>query len=82
MTQKWNLQDIRPAEPRRRRPSQADMSQVPEVRQSAELRLDGRQPARDYDADTIVIKKATKASIMTFLLLCLGPFLITIVSAS
>lgn len=78
MTQKWNLQDIRPAEPRRRRPSQADMSQVPEVRQSAELRLDGRQPAKDYDADTIVIKNGPKQSKRNVIMLALVAFLIVL----
>ncbi len=78
MTQKWNLQDIRPAEPRRRRPSQADMSQVPEVRQSAELRLDGRQPAKDYDADTIVIKNGPKQSKRNVMMLALVAFLIVL----
>ena len=78
MTQKWNLQDIRPAEPRRRRPSQVEMSPVAEVRQSAELRLDGRQPVQDYDADTIVVKNGPKQSKRNVIILSLVALVIVL----
>lgn len=78
MTQKWNLQDIRPAEPRRRRPTQAQMSEVAEVRQSAELRLDGQRPTPEYDADTIVIKNGPKQSKRNVIILSLVAILIVV----
>jgi hypothetical protein len=78
MTQKWNLQDIRPAEPRRRRPTQSEMSQVAEVRQSAELRLDGQKPSPDYDTDTIVIKNGPKQSKRSVIILSLVAVMIVV----
>lgn len=64
MTQKWNLQDIRPAEPRRRRPMQS--TDVVEPLRSTPMSGGGvpRQPERtdEYDepADTLVIKDGNK----------------------
>jgi hypothetical protein len=65
MTQKWNLQDIRPAEPRRRRPS-------PAVDVSSERRMSeptAREEAgTDYEeAGTIVIKNGNKARGINFI---------------
>ncbi len=62
MTQKWNLQDIRPAEPRRRRPVQpGDIASEP---LRANVPAPSRQPApdREYDepADTLIIKDGNK----------------------
>ncbi len=64
MTQKWNLQDIRPAEPRRRRP--AVNNDNTDVKHSI--------PSEDYraeteDLDTIVIKNGNKQRNSNYLIL-------------
>lgn len=63
MTQKWNLQDIRPAEPRRRRPTPSSDVMEP-LRQGAPVSAPAPRAARtdEYDegADTLIIKDGNK----------------------
>lgn len=66
MTQKWNLQDIRPAEPRRRRPSNfneansSNSNTLVEEKRTEEVRSYSSSP--DDGTDTIVIKNGKKES--------------------
>ncbi|MEZ4195521.1 MAG: hypothetical protein R3B53_04000 [Candidatus Paceibacterota bacterium] len=65
MTQKWNLQDIRPAEPRRRRPSNFDEVNSVSNNHSNHTHTASESVERgNYDdgADTIVIKNGNKES--------------------
>lgn len=59
MTQKWNLQDIRPAEPRRRR-SEPTLSEEPQERRAATT---PRHHEEDYEsAEALVIRDGKKES--------------------
>ncbi len=65
MTQKWNLQDIRPAEPRRRRPEV-----VPSLETNSP-RINERKPVDEYDdgGGTIVIKNGKREGRFNFIIL-------------
>lgn len=64
MTQKWNLQDIRPAEPRRRQPVQQTNPEG-----AAPQRYTSRLENSEDDASTIVIKDGNKESKKKYILL-------------
>ncbi len=79
MTQKWNLQDIRPAEPRRRQPTQQ-----PTPAASQPQRYTSRLEDSGDDVSTIVIKDGNKESKKKYVLLSLvvGVLVISVFSLS
>jgi len=68
MTQKWNLQDIRPAEPRRRRPMQTSEVGEP-LRASAPSPRPTSRPEYDEPAETLVIKDGNEEKRMNVVVL-------------
>lgn len=65
MTQKWNLQDIRPVEPRRRRPSHAPSLDV--TKQTPDF----GEEAGDDSVETLVIKNSGKERNKNYIILAI-----------
>jgi len=69
MTQKWNLQDIRPAEPRRKRISENAEANTLQTNHRSEAPQMSRTPDYREDGGTVVIKNGNKERRVNYLLL-------------
>ncbi len=80
MTQKWNLQDIRPAEPRRRQPMQQTATPAAAQPQRYTTRLEDSED----DISTIVIKDGNKEGKKKYILLSavVGVLIVSVFSLS